>query len=151
MFIQRHFKKVAEGEPGAGTLIQPPQIDRIEVLDTGTTPEHNFSERLVAQGFVQGFMTLSKGQITLHAQEDLKYTIKRAPGYYCCHCGAALVDANQMVEPGVTLGLKHVRTEHEGKPSPDPENPSGYCKLNHYETVLDSAQHAKLKFNPKKK
>jgi len=73
--------------------------------------------------------------------------VRRAPGHYCCHCGEALPNANQL-DDGVSLGTKHVRSRHAGEKSPDANNLSGYERINHYDCVLDAKQHAKFKTVP---
>lgn len=130
-----------------GALLNPPPIERVRVIHTGTSAEQTFSERLVRAGVAEGFMTLGKGKLILHTvedQPDLEYSIRRTPGWYCCHCGQALESANAEFAPGVSYGTQHVVTQHPGIKSPDSENPSGYERLNGYETVLDEALHAKF-------
>lgn len=132
-------------------ILNPPPIDYITVEHTGANPEQNFTEKLVRAGLREGFLSISGNKLTLQAQpEDLKYTIKRHPGYYCCHCGMELPDAGVMEtdedgkETGRTLGLVHVEEQHEGAESPDPSNPSGYQRLDHYECILNAEQHERF-------
>jgi hypothetical protein len=145
MLLKRHYRRTPKGE-----LVTPPQLDHVEVKHTGTKAEQNFSESLVRNGVAGGFVTLGKGRLVLHVKpEDLVYAIKRVPGYYCCHCGVALPDAGAFVSvshlPGVTVGMQHVADAHGKAKSPDPGNPSGYCRLNHYETTLEAKQHEKFR------
>lgn len=127
-----------------GACLNPPPLSHIEVKHTGTTPEQNFSDRLVYTGIREGWITLSKGKLIVHGQpEDLRYTVKRGPGHYCCHCGAALEDAARFVAKDVTAGMQHVADAHPDKESPDPGNPAGYCRVLAFECVLDSEQHTK--------
>jgi hypothetical protein len=138
--------KLADPAKPEGACLNPPPFKHIEVKHTGTNPEQNFSDRLVSAGLAEGFISLSKGKLTLHGKpEDLNYTVKRIPGYYCCHCAAALPDAGRLVAPGVTAGMQHIADAHQGKDSPDAGNPAGYCRINHYECVLDSTQHEKFR------
>lgn len=145
MLLKCHYRRTPKGD-----LVSPPQLEHVEVKHTGTKPEQNFSEGLVVDGVADGLVTLGKGRLVLHVKpEDLFYTIKRGPGYYCCHCGVAIPDANAFVAvsylPGVTVGMQHVADAHGKAKSPDPGNPSGYCRLNHYETVLEAKQHEKFR------
>jgi YgiT-type zinc finger domain-containing protein len=134
-----------------GDVLNPPPVDHFQIKHTGVKPEQNFSQKMIEAGQVAGFLTISKGELILHAKpEDLHYTIVRGPGYYCCHCGEQIVDANQFVkdeegEPTEqTIGMLHVEEAHDGKESPDPNNPSGYRRVHGYETVLEEKQHKKF-------
>lgn len=151
--MKKHYKKPSGWEPirdKAGNVTNVPPLSHIEVKHTGASPEQNFSTRLVEQGVALGFMTLGKGKITLHAKpEDLTYKIVRSPGHYCCHCGAWLTDAAMLLGSGLTNGAQHVVDEHPGVPSPDAGNPSGYERINHYETILDTEQHNRFRVGRK--
>jgi len=162
MLLKRHYRfpegwkadRNLRGENGKlkdpsrpeGELLNQPPIDHVEIKHTGISAEQNFSTRFVEAGLAQGFASVGDGKITLRAKpEDLVYTIKRGPGHYCCHCGVALPDASRIVSPGITAGMQQVAAMHEGKPSPDAGNPSGYLRLNEYQCVLDFATHEKWK------
>lgn len=141
--------KLKDPTKGYGALLNPPPIERVKVVHTGVSREQNFSERLVRAGVAEGFMTLGQGKLILHTvegQPDLEYKILRAPGWYCCHCGQSLENANAEFAPGVSYGTQHVLTQHPEMESPDRENPSGYERLNGYETALDEAQHEKFNY-----
>lgn len=128
----------------AGNCTNPPPLDYLSVGHTGTHPEQHFSTRLVAQGAAEGWIQLEGDKLTLRAvPEDLRYTIRRAPGVYCCHCDAKL-------EGGGATAQAHVAAQHAGKKSPDAANPSGYAVLYHYDCVLDAKQHEKFRARPGK-
>lgn len=58
------------------------------IKHTGVDAEQNFSLRLVEQGLVEGWAFISGTKLTIKAQpEDLIYTLKRTPGYYCISSG----------------------------------------------------------------
>jgi len=138
--------KLADPTKPEGACLNTPPLAHLEIKHTGTSPEQNFSDRLIAAGLAEGFISLAKGKLTLHGKpEDLNYTVKRLPGYYCCHCGASLPDAGRMVAPGVTAGMQHVAEAHAGKKSPDESNPAGYRRINAFECALDSKQHEKFR------
>jgi len=122
------------------------KLQHIALRHTGVKAEQNFSRRLVEGAVADGWMTLSQGKIILHVQpEDLVYMIVRGPGHYCCHCKEKL--------DGSGFGAQaraHVKEKHAGASSPDPQWPAGYCVVNAYECVLDTAQHAKYKAPGKK-
>lgn len=118
-----------------------PKLSHIELRHTGTHAAQNFSRRLVDAAIAEGWMTLSRGKLILHVKpEDLTYTIKRAPGHYCLHCG-------EKIESDVlgTQAREHVAKHHDGVASPDPDWPAGYLATHAYECVLDGAQHAKFR------
>lgn len=99
-----------------------PVLDHVKVLRAGAL--QNFSTRFVEQGLAGGLVSVSGDTLTLHAQPQLRYLILRRPGYYCCHCDAAVDDA---------AGAKvHLDKEHKGKTSPDAGNPAGYRRDNFY-------------------
>lgn len=121
-------------------------VDHVIVRDTGTHAEQNFSAQLVQSGLSDGWITMGRGQLTIHTaedQDDLVYTIERGPGMYCCHCGQKLPD-----DPSGELGRSHVQREHAGVESPDPQNPLGFRVINAYECVLDPVLHAQYKIAP---
>jgi hypothetical protein len=131
MKLKRVFKHDEEGKPT--------ELDHIEVEHTGIQEAQNFSTGLVVEALKAGWMELAEGKLILKAEpEALKYTILHEPGRYCLHCREKLPDD----EKG-ELAQIHVLTEHLGAASPDPSNPAGYIKLNAYECMLDSKQHAK--------
>jgi hypothetical protein len=124
-------------------LVNPPDIEGVDVEHTGTNAEQNFSTTLVIDFLKKGIIEIAEEILILHSgQEDLRYKIKRRPGRYCLHCGEKLPDD----EKG-ELARLHIVEKHLGLKSPDPYNPSGYVALNHFECLLDSDQHNKLKFH----
>ncbi|MCI0517231.1 MAG: hypothetical protein L0Y45_05280, partial [Woeseiaceae bacterium] len=72
--------------------------------------------------------------------EPLRYTIKRRPGRYCLHCGAALANDSKG-----DLARLHVAEKHAGVASPNPRVPAGYENLTYFECVLDAVQHEKYR------
>lgn len=133
MRLKRFYKHDAAGNVAG--------LDYVSVGDTGITPNQNFSSGLIDAAVSEGWATLSKGQLILHVvPEDLVYTIKRVPGRYCCHCGEKLPD-----DATGELARSHVAREHSNAPSPDKQNPAGYCMVNAYGCELNAAQHEKFK------
>lgn len=121
-----------------GVCLNPPPLDGVAIAHTGVDARQLFSTRLVEGAIGEGWMSLSKGKLTLHAtSDDLVYAVKRVPGHYCSHCVAKL--------EGEQAAKEHVAAAHAGVPSPDKNNPAGYEKLNGYDCELDSAQHVKYR------
>lgn len=136
MLLKRHYKRGAEGN-----LLSPASLASVEVFHAGVNPEQHFSSGLIDAGVLEGWISLGQGKITLHTKpENLVYAMKRTPGRYCCHCNEKLPD-----DATGEAARSHVKLFHPGETSPDPQNPSGYCMLNHYQCVLDASQHDKWK------
>jgi len=127
-----------------GVVINVPPFDHIQVIDTGASPEQNFSTGLVAAALGEGWIGIDQGKLTLHAKpDDLVYDVLRTPGRYCCHCKAKLQD-----DATGEMARAHVGLLHHGMLSPDAQNPAGYEMLNHYECRLDPKLHKKYAAKP---
>lgn len=103
---------------------QVPPVRGVEVQQT--SPVQHFSERVVAGGLAEGWLVIGDGRITIRNAigDDVVYRIVRAPGWYCCHDGKKLNNSDE--------GREYVDTFFKGVPSPDPNNPSGWCRIHHY-------------------
>jgi hypothetical protein len=133
--------KLPDPRKPEGICLNPPPLDHVVVRHTGTAPEQKFSAQTVEIGTREGWLRVRDGRIVLDVKpEALVYTIRRAPGRYCLHCGEKLLDD----EKGA-LARAHVAQEHPGLASPDPSNPAGYEALHAFECVLDAAQHEKFR------
>jgi hypothetical protein len=145
MLLKRHYdpESVAAGSP---------VVTHLEVKHTGANAPQNFSTALVAEGLRSGFVSLQEDLLTLHAKpEDLRYTIKRRPGYYCCHNGARMeLSAEAYGDPSIAAveAQQYLKANGFDGASPDPMNPSGYMRLHQYECELDADQHARFKAVP---
>lgn len=103
------------------------KLDHILHIRSG--PKQNFSTQLVSAAIAEGWMTLGQRKLILHCKpEDIVYHIVRIPGRYCCFCGEKLPD-----DSSGEMARTHVRECSNGRPSPDPQNPAGYCMINAYE------------------
>lgn len=90
----------------------------------------NLSPDLIMKSQQEGWMKLEGDTLAVtHSEGVLRYKVIAPPGYYCCHCGAALSE-------GGTTAQLHV-ANHEAE-SPDPQNPSGYKRNNFYACELES-------------
>ena len=118
-------------------LVNMPPVTGVSIRDTGAQPEQHFKRQRVEEALVQGWMSLGRGLLTIHAEEgDLVYTIQRVPGTYCCYCQAKLDD-----DVSGASGRAHITREHGDAASPDPSNPAGWLVTNAYECVLEEAAH----------
>ncbi len=123
------------------------KVDYLSLAHTGIGPEQNFSIKFVTDCLQHGLMHTLGDKLSLNCYpEPLHYTIKRRPGAYCLHCGEQLSSDNR----GIFARL-HVAEKHAGRPSPVPGEPAGYVVLNHFECVLDAAQHEKYRLRPEHK
>lgn len=123
----------------------------VAVKHTGRAAAQNFSTTLVAQAMAEGWMSIDGNVLTLHATNgDLRYTIRRTPGYYCCHNGAPMPISAAAYGDGALAAIEaRAYLKANGfSGSPDPSNPAGYERINQYECVLDEGQHAKLRAVP---
>lgn len=136
-----------------------PVVTGVELGHTGIKAEQNFSVRLVSQALAEGWMELAGDTILLHTDVGpLRYTVKRAPGYYCCHDGKRIPISEMAQHERLRSGVGRLAAQearaylalhgYAGKPSPDAANPAGYVSLEHYECVLEAAQHAKYRARP---
>lgn len=85
MMLKRHFhpESLAEG--------QTPRISHVEVLHSGIKPEQNFDDGMIDSAVAQGWATLSGNRLELKTDgEPLRYTVLRAPGYFCKSTGEAI-------------------------------------------------------------
>jgi hypothetical protein len=148
MELKRHYEKDADGKPV--------RVSHVSVVHTGTTPQQNFSGRLVDAGLADGWLAISGTRLTIKTDgEPLGYTIVHPPGVYCCHDGKPIAlsqrarDERLRDPTHAKLAASEARAYLEkhgfaGKASPDPQNPSGYRVADHYECVLDADQHAQF-------
>lgn len=123
------------------------RVSRVEIRHTGVSAEQNFSRRLVLQACGDGWMRLANDQIVVIGEpEDLVYTIKRAPGYYCISTGeripvSQLAWEQAVSQPAAVLASVEARAwlAASGKSLGD------YEVTMAYECVLSDDQHEKFR------
>jgi len=117
MRLKRIFiDEIVDGQEGVKVL------KHIKVLRAGKI--QNFSPKIIERFIAEGLMVINGKEIVLNTVPPLKYRVVRGPGYYCCHCNAAVGDSSAAKE--------HILSAHAGEASPDPFNPAGYRKDNFY-------------------
>ena len=108
-----------------------PVVIGVEVKSLGASPNQHFTPELVTTAIAQGWLAWVKGgRGTLEligANMTVPYKVLRDPGYYCCHCKKRQSDGSE--------ARMHIAREHAGKASPDPQNPSGYERINYFDCV----------------
>ena len=82
MMLKRMFGGATLGANGQ------PICTHMEVKHTGTSPEQNFSDRMVEQGQKEGWLTIEGDVLSIKtAGEALRYKVLRTPGYFCKSTG----------------------------------------------------------------
>lgn len=90
-------------------------LDHVKVLRAGA--RQNFSPSVLTEGFLEGWLTASDGEITFQGPPLTVYRVLRTPGFYCRHCDARPADTAD--------AQAHSLAAHG--------EPSAYERLNHYE------------------
>jgi hypothetical protein len=119
----------------------------VQVLHTGTTPQQNFSMRLIEAGVEEGWAKLDKDKLTLKSEpEALVYALKRTPGYYCVSTGKPIpVSATAWARLLATGTGKLSRAEVLDWLAAQKKEPTDYALCVQYECELGAEQHAKFK------
>ena len=123
------------------------RVSRVEIRHTGLSAEQNFSRRLVLQACGAGWMRLAGEQLLVVGDpEDLVYTIKRAPGYYCVSTGeriqvSQLAWEQAVSQPAAVLASAEARAWLAGAA----KAANDYEVTMAYECVLSEQQHGKFR------
>lgn len=136
MLMKRLYDQNARGKK---------RISGVRLVHSGTSPEQKWTTKKVDMLESLGLMSVGPGRLTLHAEHgDVNYEVSKQPGRWCCHCGQKLID-----DADGAAARAHVKAEHDGKKSPDKENPSGYRMSHSYETVIDAKDHKQFSLKPR--
>lgn len=149
MLLKRHYDPATLDSAA-------PVCTHVVVKHTGTSPEQNFSSRLVAQAIGECWMSIDGDRLGILAEpEPLQYRIVRVPGTYCVHDGQRIPISDIARDERARTGVGRLSAAEAqaylaahgfaGKASPDPAHPSGYQVIDHYECVLAAEQHARFK------
>lgn len=116
----------------------------VTVKHTGSSPEQNFSHRVVEDGVADGWIAVSPSQLVIKTDgEPLRYALKRTPGYYCLSTGERIpVSAMAWASPRRgELASREARDwlSKAGKA------PTDYEVTNAYECVLAPEQHDRFR------
>lgn len=116
------------------------------VIHTGASADQNFSQRLVAHGLAEGWLTRDGDHLLLKTEgEPLRYRIKREPGYYCRSTGERIdISVAAVAQLFAGHGLLSAAEANawlvsRGKPAGD------YEATWAYECELDAEQHARYR------
>ena len=105
---------------------------KVEVQDAGKV--HHFPTKWVTKGQIEGWLDLSRGKITIKAENgDYVYDLVRHPGAYCDSCNERLADGPALTEAESLKRKEH--SQHCDTP-PSPNRPSGYSVINYYDGRL---------------
>jgi len=104
-----------------------------------TSRLQNFTQSLITEGIAKGWMTVSKGRITIEDMDKpLDYVIAYGPAIYCCHCHEKIGECDEGASPaGAARLAAKVAADHPGVASPDPACPAGYRQDNFFACVLE--------------
>lgn len=120
------------------------EVSRVTVGHTGLKPEQNFSHRLIEAGIAQGWITLTGDTLTMAADpEDLVYTVKRTPGYFCKSTGER-IPISMMAWASPKRDVLAYR-EAQAWLSANGKAATDYEVGNDYRCVLSSTQHEKFR------
>lgn len=130
MLMQRQFSKGGK-------------CTHVIVKHTGIEPEQNFSHRLVEQAVAEGWMRIDGTVLTVKAEpEDLVYTLKRRPGYYCSTTGERIPISDLAMGRMRATGIGDLtRQEALAWLASKGRAGGGYEVTNAYECVLGDEQH----------
>ncbi len=117
MKLKKIYTPAAHGEK--------PDICGVEIITPPANGEHNFSPKLIRDGLINGWLTVSQSDIVIHTPgTDVAFKINRAPGCYCTHCGATFEHDTSRARI-----REHIQQHHAALAMP------GYEVINHYETT----------------
>ena len=123
------------------------RVTSVEIRHTGVSAEQNFSRRMVLQACSDGWMRLAGDHLIVVGEpEDLVYTIKRAPGYYCVSTGeriqvSQLAWEQAVSQPAAVLASAEARAWLAGAA----KAANDYEVTMAYECVLAERQHGKFR------
>ena len=124
MYLKRRYK---DGKVSGVKVLRAHKIEHL-------------SPNMVQTGLMEGWASMKDGKFTVHGEDgDVSFHVVRLPDtYWCCHCDEEIVDAGlRSSVDGLTIGQRHVKDKHGDAKSPDPSNPAGYRKDNHFTLVTD--------------
>lgn len=85
MKLKAHYDPATLGEG------KTPRQTHVEVIHTGLSPEQNFDDGMIERAVSEGWVTIDGKSLTMKTDgEPLRYTIDRAPGYFCKSTGEAI-------------------------------------------------------------
>lgn len=120
-----------------------PRVTHHTVMETGAGAEQNFKAAWVEQGVSEGWLTLAGDKLELKTEgEPMRYTVKRAPGYYCRSTGAR-IPVPELA--WLRFALAGDSTQSRGSAlawlAANGKAPNDYEITAAYECVLDTKQH----------
>ena len=106
--------------PGPGESWPIAHVELVEARE-----RENLPTAFVDRAVLEGWATLDRGKLVLHAKPKVTYTILRGPGRYCCHDDTGPFESAE-------AAAAYVAANFDGADSPDPDNPAGYRVDNFY-------------------
>lgn len=117
----------------------------VVVHHTGTSPEQNFSDRLVDAAVREGWIVISGEQLQVKTDgEPLRYQLLRRPGYYCKSSGEPIpVGLEAWLRFRLANDSTGSRAEALAWLAAHGKAADDYDITTAYHGVLDAAQHAR--------
>lgn len=143
MKLQRHYTQDPATIALAKARGQTLPASHVTCIHSGTSPEQNFSDRLVDTAQREGWIVIDGNTLLMKtADEPLRYEITRKPGYFCKSTGEAIpvTEANwlrfRMANDQRASAEAKAWLAANGKAADD------YDITTAYHCVLDATQHA---------
>lgn len=122
------------------------RVTHVQVEQTGTSPQQNFSDRLVEEGVDHGWIAVSGTALTMKAEpESLRFTILRTPGYYCRSTGERIPLSERALRRLATRQMDAPRAEALAWLASKGLEPTDYEVTLAFECVLDAGQHERFR------
>lgn len=122
------------------------RVTHMLVEHTGTSPQQNFSDKLVEEGIDEGWMTVEGKALTMKAEpESLRYTILRTPGYYCRSTGERIPLSERALRRMATRQMETPRFEAQMWLASKGLEATDYEVTLAYECELDAGQHERFR------
>ncbi len=119
-------------EPPAGF---EPVVIGVELKRLPVKENVQMTPKLLEMGKKQGWAEKTEDHILIRGYYDdqpTKFKILSEPGRYCLHCGDKLKD-----DPQGNHAKKHVEELHDGKPTDNEGDKSGYICNNYYLVTME--------------
>lgn len=147
MLIKRHYDPASLERKALG--IGDAVCTHVEVKHTGTSPEQNFSTRLVTQAMAEGWMSVEGDKLTMRTaanQPDLVYTVVRTPGTYAKQDGARIPISDLAREERMRTGQGRLSAKEAAAFLAAPKyTDKSYEVIDHFACVLSADQHDMFK------
>lgn len=141
MKLKAHYDPATLGEG------KKPRQTHVKVIHTGLSPEQNFDDGMVESGIADGWISIADCILTMKTDgAPLRYTINRAPGYFCKSTGEAIP-----VTGAAWARFRYAGDSSNSQPearawlAANGKEPNDYDIAVAYHCVLDADQHQRFR------